>query len=71
MNPTRWAKISEIIEQALEKTDATERSAFLTKVCREDTRLREEIESLLSFEDGNATDVFEHKQVNILSFDEN
>ncbi len=70
MNPTRWAKISEIIEQALEKTDVTERSAYLTKVCGEDTGLREEIESLLSFEDGDATNVFENNQANKLFFAE-
>jgi serine/threonine protein kinase len=61
MNPTRWAKISEIIETALEK-DETERSAYLTQVCGEDTALRQEIESLLSFEE--RTDVFENNQVN-------
>jgi serine/threonine protein kinase len=67
MNPTRWAKISEIIETALEK-DETERSAYLTQVCGEDTALRQEIESLLSFEE--RTDVFENNQVNPIFFGE-
>jgi len=67
MNPTRWAKISEIIETALEKNEK-ERSAFLTQVCGEDTALREEVESLLSYNDGDETNVFEQKQLNSLLF---
>ena len=61
MNPTRWAKISEILETALEK-DSTERSSYLTQVCGEDTAMREEIESLLSFEENEKNDVFEKNE---------
>ncbi|MBX7169598.1 MAG: serine/threonine protein kinase [Pyrinomonadaceae bacterium] len=67
MNPTRWAKISEIVENALKK-DKVERSNYLTQVCGEDTGLREEIESLLSFENIDQTDVFEKNQLNALIF---
>jgi eukaryotic-like serine/threonine-protein kinase len=69
MNPTRWAKISEIVETALEKNE-TERRAYLTQVCGEDTALRQEVESLLSFDDGGGTDVFEKNQLNAFLFDE-
>ncbi|HRH42593.1 MAG TPA: serine/threonine-protein kinase [Pyrinomonadaceae bacterium] len=67
MNPTRWAKISEIIENALEK-DETERSSYLTQICGEDTALREEVESLLSYEDDENTNIFDKNQVNALLF---
>ncbi len=70
MNPTRWAKISEIVETALDKEE-TERSVYLTKVCGEDTALRQEVESLLSYEDGESTDIFEKNQLNPLIFADN
>lgn len=63
MNPTRWAKISEIVESALEK-EGNDRGAYLTQVCGGDTALREEVESLLSFENHTNTDVFERDQLN-------
>lgn len=66
MNPTRWAKISEIIEIALEKQEP-ERSAYLTEICGEDTALRDEIYSLLSFED-TETDFFDKNQISPLMF---
>lgn len=69
MNPSRWAKISEIVETALGK-DKTERSAYLTQVCGEDTALRQEVESLLSFDNGDHPDVFEKNQVNAFLFSE-
>lgn len=69
MNPTRWAKISEIIETALDKEE-TERSSYLTQVCGEDTALREEVESLLSYEDGENTNIFDKNQINALLFAE-
>lgn len=68
MNPTRWAKISEIIETAIEKPES-ERSAYLTKICGEDTALREEVESLLLYE-ATDTDLFEKNQISHLFFDE-
>lgn len=69
MNPTRWAKISEIIETALEKPE-TERAAFLTAVCGQDTDLRAEIESLLSYEETEA-DVFEKNRITTPIFVDN
>jgi eukaryotic-like serine/threonine-protein kinase len=66
MNPTRWAKISEIIETALEKPE-TERAAYLTEVCGADTALRQEIDSLLSYEE-TETDFFEKNQISPLMF---
>jgi serine/threonine protein kinase len=62
MNPTRWAKISEIIETVLEKNEA-DRSVYLTQVCGADTAMREEIESLLSYEDKNSTHLFENNNL--------
>lgn len=70
MNPTRWAKISEIVETALEKNE-TERSAYLTQVCGEDTGLRHEIESLLSFESTGEPDIFDQNQLKAFLSDEN
>lgn len=68
MNPTKWAKISEIIETALEKTEP-ERSIYLTQICGADKELRHEIDSLLSYEE-TENDVFENKQLNPLTFGE-
>lgn len=70
MNPTRWAKISEIVETALEKDD-TERSVYLTQICGADTALRQEIESLLSFENIGEADIFDKNQLKAFLFDEN
>lgn len=70
MNSTRWAKISEIIETALEKNE-TERSAYLTMICGEDTDMRQEIESLLSFDEGNSPNIFDNNQISNLFFPEN
>ena len=67
MNQTRWARISDILETALDK-DATERSAFLTKICGEDTALRQEIESLLFFDNSESTKLFENSQLNNIWF---
>lgn len=66
MNPTRWAKISDIIEKAL-KINEPERSAYLTEVCGADTDLHEEISSLLSFEESE-TNFFDQNQINPLMF---
>lgn len=66
MNPTRWAKISEIIETALEKPEA-ERAVYLTEVCGVDTDLRAEIDSLLSYEE-TQEDFFEKHQISPLMF---
>lgn len=66
MDPTQWAKISDILEAVLEK-DENDRSAYLTQVCGNDTDLRQEIESLLSYQDTVENDVFENNQVNSLS----
>lgn len=65
MNPTRWAKISDIIETVLEKNE-NERSAYLTQVCGKDTALRQEVESLLSYQDTVENNIFENNQLNLL-----
>lgn len=66
MDPNQWARISEILEAVLEK-DENERSAYLNQVCGNDADLRQEIESLLSYQDTVENDVFEKNQINSLS----
>jgi hypothetical protein len=51
MNPisaTRWKKIEDIFQTALDKTTPEMREAYLTEACRDDETLRVEVEKLLS-----------------------
>lgn len=50
MNPQRWQQIDQLFHSALERNGG-ERAAFLAHACIEDERLRQEVESLLSFHD--------------------
>ena len=50
MNPERWQQIDQLFHSALERNGG-ERVAFLAQACLEDDRLRQEVESLLSFHD--------------------
>ena len=60
MNPDRWQRVKELLNEALER-DPEQRSAFLDEHCAEDADLRSEVASLLSsFED--ADDFMESKQ---------
>ena len=47
MNPERWRRIEELYHAALEQEPAR-RGGFLADMCREDTDLRQEVESLLA-----------------------
>ena len=47
MTPERWAKISEVLERALQLS-SEERAGFLERVCPSDPQLRREVESILS-----------------------
>ncbi|HMV84942.1 MAG TPA: protein kinase [Blastocatellia bacterium] len=47
MNPDRWQKIDELLDQALELS-AEERAIFLSNACAGDEDLRREVESLLA-----------------------
>ncbi len=47
MNPDRWQKIDELLDQALEMSPE-ERAIFLSKTCADDEDLRREVESLLA-----------------------
>ena len=67
MNRSRWTKISDILEAVLEQ-DEKERSEYLTQICGGDTDLRQEIESLLSFQHTIENDVFERNQLNPLFY---
>lgn len=62
MSQTRWTKISEIIEAVLQKPES-ERSAYLAKICGNDFVLRQEVESLLSFQHSDQSDVFENNKL--------
>ncbi len=46
MTPEQWERISEIFDRAL-TLEGHEREAYLSEVCAEDPRFREEVESLL------------------------
>src|SRR5262245_34520070 len=46
MTPDRWARIDQLLDEALERPGA-ERPAFLREVCGADDDLRSEVESLL------------------------
>lgn len=48
MNPERWQQVDQLFHSALERHGG-ERAAFLAQACIEDERLRQEVESLLSF----------------------
>ncbi len=50
MNPERWQQIDQLFHSALERHGG-ERVAFLAQACVDDERLRQEVESLLSFHD--------------------
>ncbi|MBA3355991.1 MAG: protein kinase [Pyrinomonadaceae bacterium] len=50
MNPERWQQVDQLFHSALERSGG-ERAAFLAQACIEDERLRQEVESLLSFHD--------------------
>ncbi len=47
MNPERWQRVKEVYHSALER-DPAERDAFLAGMCRHDSELRREVESLLA-----------------------
>ncbi len=49
MTPERWARVETILAQALEREPGI-RGAFLREACGDDQALREEVESLLSFD---------------------
>lgn len=69
MNPTRWSKISEIVEEALQKP-VHEREAYINLVCGNDFELQKEIDSLLSYQ-VTETDLFEKPQFGHLSAEDN
>jgi len=50
VTPERWEAVKEILAEALERTPGT-RAAFLAEVCRGDTELQAEVESLLQVEE--------------------
>jgi len=54
MTPERYQKIAEIYRAALE-LKPEERSAFLAEACRDNSALREEVESLLAYQDKSGT----------------
>ncbi|MBS1788170.1 MAG: serine/threonine-protein kinase [Acidobacteria bacterium] len=47
MNPDRWARIDQLLDEAME-LPSVERSAYLNHACPDDEELRQEIESLLA-----------------------
>jgi hypothetical protein len=53
VNPERWQRLRELFEAAVER-DASERTAFLDKACRDDQSLRREVETLLDSRGGGS-----------------
>src|SRR6516165_5613637 len=57
MEAERWHRVEQLYHEAL-KIDAAQRVAFVKEACQGDAELREEVESLLSYEK-SATDFIE------------
>ena len=53
MNPERRKLVKEILDEAL-KRDPAERPNYLDEVCRDDQRLRYEVEAALAFPEESA-----------------
>lgn len=63
MNPERWQQVERLYHLALEK-EASERASYLAVACAGDERLRQEVESLLAYED-RAEDFIESPALDI------
>ena len=50
MKAERWQQVEQVYQSALEK-DASERAAFLAEACAGDDALRQEVESLLAYQE--------------------
>ncbi len=50
MNPERWQKVNELFDAALARSEI-ERESFLSEACGSDLSLREEVRSLLAFDE--------------------
>src|SRR5262249_41126831 len=57
MTPERWKQVDQLLQKALDRPQA-ERAAFLAEACGADDELRQEVESLLGFQErvGNFID---------------
>src|SRR2546426_1656595 len=53
MEPERWRRVEQLYHSAL-KVVADQRATFLQNECQDDEELREEVESLLSYESSAA-----------------
>src|ERR1700719_401511 len=53
MTPIRWQEIERVYHAALERPP-TDRAGFLAEVCKSDTELRREVESLLAQDSSKA-----------------
>src|SRR4051812_29562125 len=51
MTPERWQQVKTTLAAALEQPNETERAAFVTRACENDTALRREVQSLLEQSD--------------------
>jgi tetratricopeptide (TPR) repeat protein/predicted Ser/Thr protein kinase len=49
MTPARWQQIDDLLQKVIDLS-AAERTALLDEVCRRDAELREQVESLISFQ---------------------
>lgn len=54
MSPDRWQQIKDLFHSALER-DSTQRSAYMAEVCAGDPDLRSEVESLLAYDEREAS----------------
>ena len=50
MTPERFRKLQSLLASALEQTPGDARSAFVDKACATDSKLRDELRSLLAYE---------------------
>jgi serine/threonine protein kinase len=59
VNPERWEQVKTVVGDALELPE-TERAAFISRACADDTKLRREVESMLSAPVANLEACAEH-----------
>jgi len=56
MTPERWQQVKEVLQSALELAPS-DRAVFIDQACDGDQALRQEVESLLATDDGNAPEI--------------
>ena len=68
MTPERWQQVKEVLQSVLELAPS-DRAAFIDQACDGDKALRQEVETLLAADDGNAPEIkLDSKLLNEVAF---